>query len=646
MSVYENLPLGPNQIRLQTVSQPTSDDENDPIHCSLEVVNLTDETPIPQYYALSYTWGAPAEYGKFKGMTSELNHPITCQGKLLWVTENLGAFLKYVRKASWLSGKKFWIDAICIDQQDMDEKSRQVKSMSHIYSSAKKVIMWLGEEDQYTRTAFRALERISELVISNYLDYSPDYLRSGGCRLKLDHVSDREAWLSVGKLFQRCYFIRSWTIQEIILSREVKVVCGERQIDWDVLVVTSRFFSQTGWKVFLDNLAIDYSEEVPLPSYNHVPAMLYCTRRDRPQQHWTTTLLYALKRSRDFKATDPRDKVYCLLSLIEEFIRDKPRLDPVYAAQTVATTYTNVAIQLLEEGEDLYLLSCIEGKLFQHIDNLPSWVPDWICGKSTGLLIAGYKRYFASGTMTQRPQIDVSALTLSLRGIKVDEVTIVGEGKHQVLDGQPFSGWLEIVTSLPRWYREVPEEAGGEHRVEVFWRTILTNTTGRPPKIINPGGWELQSSFVKWLQDKVRDQLRHPEHPEGENLSKLCADLLGPGDMCPASDGSQKTIGSQDIEFETRLAWAKHLRLFRTRSGYLGLGSECVQEGDSVWIIPSSRVPLIFRPARKEGKGGNRWQLVGGTYLHGVMNGEIVCPCCSEKSQDEIESLWETIMIE
>jgi hypothetical protein len=59
-------------------------------------------------------------------------------------------------------------------------------------------------------------------------------------------------------------------------------------------------------------------------------------------------------------------------------------------------------------------------------------------------------------------------LTLSLRGIKVDEVTIVGEAKHEVLDGQPFSGWLEIVTSLPRWYREVPEEAGGEHRVEVF----------------------------------------------------------------------------------------------------------------------------------------------------------------------------------
>jgi hypothetical protein len=83
MSVYENLPLGPNQIRLQTVSPPKSDDENDPIHCSLEVVNLIDKTPIPQYYALSYTWDAPAEYGKFKTMTSELNYPITCRGNML-----------------------------------------------------------------------------------------------------------------------------------------------------------------------------------------------------------------------------------------------------------------------------------------------------------------------------------------------------------------------------------------------------------------------------------------------------------------------------------------------------------------------------------------------------------------------------------
>jgi hypothetical protein len=61
---------------------------------------------------------------------------------------------------------------------------------------------WESRGDlRYTKTALRALKRISELVINNSLDESPEYLRSGGSQLKLDHVLDQEAWLSVGKLF-------------------------------------------------------------------------------------------------------------------------------------------------------------------------------------------------------------------------------------------------------------------------------------------------------------------------------------------------------------------------------------------------------------------------------------------------------------
>lgn len=649
MSDYENLPLGHNQIRLITVSASPSDRETGSINCRLEVASLNDETSTPEYYALSYTWGAPTEYGRLKAMSNETNKSTTCQGRPLWITENLKAFLKRLQRNPWLSGRKFWIDAICINQQDMDERANQVKLMGHMYSSAKTVVSWLGEEDEYTKTAFRALERISECTRSNSLDETPAYLRCEGRQLKVGDVSDRDAWLAVGKFVQRRYFNRCWMIQEVILGKEVKVLCGGQQISWDVLVLASRFFSQTGWKTFLDNLAMEYPEETPLPSYCHVPVLLNSTKRDRPQQHWSTTLLYSLERSRDFKTTDARDKVYCLLGLVEDFIRDKPRLDTKYGAQTAATTYTNAAIQLLKDGEDLYLLSCVEGERFQQqsTGKLPSWVPDWTCGKSTGLLIAGYKRYSASGTTTQRPQIDVSALTLNLRGIKVDEVTMVGEAKHEVLDGQPFPRWLEIVTSLPKWYRHILEEAGGEHRVEVFWRTILMNTTGRPPKIISSGSSQLEYSFGKWLQEKARDGSRNSEDPNWNDLNRLFPKLLEPGDVWAASDELPKTAGPKDVEFEERLAWAKYLRLFRTRTGYLGLGSECVQEGDSVWIVPSSRVPLIFRPSKEGEKKGSHWRLVGGTYLHGIMNGEIFCPCCGGgKNQDDIRSLWETIVVE
>ncbi|PWY67650.1 HET-domain-containing protein [Aspergillus sclerotioniger CBS 115572] len=626
MSLKDEFPIRLDQIRLVTVCPP-SDYQDDPVRCNLEVLDLAHETQNMQYTALSYTWGAPAEYGQFSTMTSELKCPIIRQGTVVRVAENLAHFLNRVQHTPSLLEKKFWIDSICIDQENDEERAHQVKLMSHIYSSANGVVTWMGEEDEYTGTAFKALKRIHELILDGTMDESPAYLRRGENRLGLD-VSDGEAWRSVGKFFQRCYFNRSWTIQEVILGKEIEVICGGEKMNWEVLITSSRFFSQTGWKGFLDNLSVAYPEEIYVPAY-------YMTK-----QHWTTTLLYALQRSRDYKATDPRDKVFSMLGLVGKFIKDKPRLAPAYGTQSVTTTYTNVAIQLLEDGEDLYILSCVEGELFQRVGKLPSWVPDWTCGKSTGLLIIGYKRYSAAGTITQRPYIDSSALTVSLKGAKIDEVTLVGEAKHEVLDGLPFLGWLEIVASLPQWYRDIPEEAGGESRLEVFWRTLLRNTTGRPPILIPTQDQGLHHAFETWLRDKTRDRPKGMTDAKWESMSKALLELLGPDDIVPISDLTD-TIG-----FHTRLSWAKHLRLFRTRTGYLGLGSECVQEGDSVWIIPSSRVPLILRPVDNMDKTRQRYRLVGGTYLHGVMHGEMVCPCCSVPGQGDIESRWETILIE
>lgn len=59
------------------------------------------------------------------------------------------------------------------------------------------------------------------------------------------------------------------------------------------------------------------------------------------------------------------------------------------------------------------------------------------------------------------------------------------------------------------------------------------------------------------------------------------------------------------------------LRLFRTSQGFLGFGSPSLRPGDSVWIAPGSRVPLVFRSTTE-----GRFRLVGATYLHGFMHEE------------------------
>lgn len=69
--------------------------------------------------------------------------------------------------------------------------------------------------------------------------------------------------------------------------------------------------------------------------------------------------------------------------------------------------------------------------------------------------------------------------------------------------------------------------------------------------------------------------------------------------------------------FDLHYSHAMLLRPFRTKQGFFGLGTQCLQARDSVWIVPGCRVPLIFRNVE-----GTRYQLVGGSYVHGFMDGE------------------------
>jgi len=70
-------------------------------------------------------------------------------------------------------------------------------------------------------------------------------------------------------------------------------------------------------------------------------------------------------------------------------------------------------------------------------------------------------------------------------------------------------------------------------------------------------------------------------------------------------------------EYEALFSHSSHLRLFRTSLQFLGIGSESVLEGDSIWIVAGVRVPLMLR----EGTPGV-FRIVGGAYVHGFMDGE------------------------
>jgi hypothetical protein len=144
-------PLDPGYIRLlRVLPESTADD----IRCQL-IPHKIESGVRQNFGALSYCWHEPKPVAM-----------ITIDGQPFGVAQNLLNFLqnRFVKAVSFgmYNARAFWtwdlwIDAICINQTDSEEKTGQLNSMHHIYSTAKGVIAWLGKEEAFTKAAFPAL---------------------------------------------------------------------------------------------------------------------------------------------------------------------------------------------------------------------------------------------------------------------------------------------------------------------------------------------------------------------------------------------------------------------------------------------------------------------------------------------------------
>lgn len=111
----------------------------DPVRCKLRRVTLSMSL---KFEAISYEWKQAS------GRSS-----ITCNGTSFVVTQNLASALRALRLPS--SSRILWVDAVCIDQDNSEEKSKQIPLMREIYASANSVLTWLGPEFPGVEVAFQ-----------------------------------------------------------------------------------------------------------------------------------------------------------------------------------------------------------------------------------------------------------------------------------------------------------------------------------------------------------------------------------------------------------------------------------------------------------------------------------------------------------
>ena len=138
---YSPLPTTDKTIRLLCI--PPEEQISKPLVCQMRQVRLIDK---PEYAALSYTWGAPI-----------FDHHLICDGRRLAITAHLDAALRRFRTTTWWT---LWVDALCIDQSNIPERSYQVSIMKHIYSQALRTFVYLGESSPRDLEALKLMLRL------------------------------------------------------------------------------------------------------------------------------------------------------------------------------------------------------------------------------------------------------------------------------------------------------------------------------------------------------------------------------------------------------------------------------------------------------------------------------------------------------
>lgn len=253
---HEPLDLSKRQIRLLRIEYVRHErGEGVLIRCQVKIFDLSN---CPPYIALSYVWGSPLPV-----------HTIMLNGKHFHIRQNLWYFLGNQRIQQKYSDSYWWIDQMCIDQENNQiEKNHQVAMMGQIFGGASKTVVWLGVPEK------------NDPNPSTYSD-------------------------PVAKWIVRRYWTRLWVVQEIILSRTVELFDGNQPLNWGDF----RFmkYSSSAWS------------KLPHP-FNHIQSTVHALISIRSERATTPikdfSLVKVIARFGHLDCADVRDKIFGLMSLI------------------------------------------------------------------------------------------------------------------------------------------------------------------------------------------------------------------------------------------------------------------------------------------------------------------------------------------
>lgn len=440
-TIYTPLNAQDHQIRLLRLL-PGSDDQVIKCKCVIHSPKGSGS-----YEAVSYVWGSPTP-----------TESIYLNGYEASITLNLWTLLKHFRKLK--EGQLLWIDALCINQDDASEKNQQVSLMADIYRQCSECLVWLGN-DTSVNHASQAFQLLRDLA-------------DGG---EENTVFTSQAMLALKDVMACPWWSRIWVVQELLLPPRSLLFLGDQTIDWITVREAAEFcighirHGRNGFRRLGFNGEIQYNFTTPCQCLTQLPRSGYrehiefVVRKIKSLMMLQTRIHVRLPNIgflelfcvlRDRCASDPRDHIFALLSLITKPSEGRI-IQPEYSSDMV-TVYVQSASKIIETNKTLRLLML--RPMFQYADpRLPSWVPGWRQAPRPG----DYGRVFldrpchCSWFQAGRSELSVNLLPsnlLALRGRCYDSISVVGDLWS---DACPvIEQWASIAGLPEAWACEAP----------------------------------------------------------------------------------------------------------------------------------------------------------------------------------------------
>ena len=671
---FRYTPIDPAQkefrlLHLTPRCTTTSEDDtslqqpNRPISCILEKTSLRAS---PKYSALSYRWGGTGRQ-------------ILVNDKPFTVTDKLEIALQHLQKNS--EPLTLWVDAICINQQDTEEKMQQVQQMTDIYRNASQVLIWLGPAADGSDQVIDSLQLISQVFqrqdLRNYMKSLEDMESlkgasswkaradlltkvindleaQGGYPKDLHAISTLETEFKnldspfldtfpaaqYRKLCHREWWTRTWVIQELCVPEKPIFVCGKKMITYSELSKCARFFKEYWTSDFQKRKRDRNSNEEPDPtlilSTSSSPADVMMSFRSSYQNSKGECTLYTLLRNICNKATidaeDQRDKIYSLLGFVSDKDTLNIRVDygKNYSCEDV---YIDTSRALINQGYlDLLFL-----RQTSKSPDLPSWVCDWGAeihepwGNSWGV-----NPFTASGSSA--PEVHTYTTNngqhiASIRSKLIDTISSLASPVPKIDPDSDTSDALSFfISETRRILSPLSDEdmaavlAGGIEYTDWDYKSGTMFKYFDKKSSTKLGCCRATSKSTeglklleRWLPVKKEfEELRSLEEIQITDETKGRWKVL-----LPLIDGLQEmksgTTGNIMVYYLQAVENNLQRKAFCTQNGYKGLVPADAEVGDLLCVFLGADLPSVVRKV-----AGGRYRLVGEAYIQGFMDGELM----------------------